>query len=58
MGFGNPYGEEYSPEIVLDWASRLKEIGIKELALSDTIGVADKSIISPLFKLLNVEIRF
>ena len=52
MGFGNPYGEEYSPEIVLDWASRLREIGIEELALSDTIGVASKSIISPLFKSL------
>jgi hydroxymethylglutaryl-CoA lyase len=56
MGFGNPYGEEYSPEIVLDWASRLREIGIEELALSDTIGVASKSIISPLFKSLKKEL--
>jgi hydroxymethylglutaryl-CoA lyase len=56
MGFGNPYGEEYSPEIVLDWASRLNEIGIEELALSDTIGVAGKSIISPLFKSLKKEL--
>jgi len=56
MGFGNPYGEEYSPEIVLEWANMLEEIGVGELALSDTIGVADASNIKPLFSLLSKEL--
>ena len=56
MGFGNPYGEEYSPEIVLDWATKLKHIGVGELALSDTIGVSNPTNISPLFKLLANEL--
>lgn len=57
MGFGNPYGEEYSPEIVLDWASKLHEIGVEELALSDTIGVSSPDNIKPLFELLLKELK-
>ncbi len=56
MGFGNPYGEEYSPEIVLEWASKLEAIGVGELALSDTIGVSNPSNIKPLFGLLTKEL--
>lgn len=41
MGFGNPYGEEWHPDIVTKWSERLhKELGIKIIALSDTIGIA------------------
>lgn len=57
MGFGNPYQEAYSPEIVLEWASKLKEIGVEELALSDTIGVATPKNIKPLFNLLSKELE-
>lgn len=52
MGFGNPYSEEYSPEIVLEWASKLSEIGVEELALSDTIGVSNPENIKSVFSLL------
>ena len=52
MGFGNPYGEPFSSEIVLQWAKKLIEIGVEEIALSDTIGVAEPEIIESLFKLL------
>ncbi len=52
MGFGNPYGEPFSSEIVLRWAKKLLEIGVEEIALSDTIGVAEPDIIESLFKLL------
>jgi len=42
MGFGNPYGDEWSPEIVGHWSSRLhNELGVLNLALSDTVGAAD-----------------
>lgn len=56
MGFGNPYGEDYSPEIVLDWGSKLQDIGVSELALSDTTGVSNPSNIKPLFELLSNEL--
>lgn len=46
MGFGNPYGDPWSPELVAQWSERLyKELGITIMALSDTIGVSnDESI--------------
>lgn len=49
MGFGNPYGDEWSPEIAIDKVGELDAIGIRCIALSDTIGIADASIISHLF---------
>lgn len=62
MAFGNPYGESYSPEIATKWSEKLiSGLGIKTLALSDTIGVSDSQNISELFSTLlpefpNVEI--
>lgn len=53
MGFGNPYGDEWSPEIVISWAEKLNDrFGIKIVALSDTIGVAEPGIITSLFNTL------
>lgn len=50
MGFGNPYGDLYSPDIVKDWCYRLNdEIGVKIIALSDTIGAAMPETIDELF---------
>jgi len=51
MGFGNPYGDEWHPDIAIEWSNRLyKEFGIKIIALSDTIGVANPEIITQLFE--------
>jgi len=53
MAFGNPYGEQWSPEIAAKWSERLiNDFEIETLALSDTIGVSTPAIISPLFDLL------
>lgn len=49
MGFGNPYGDEWSVGIVQKWADKLIEMGIKILQLSDTIGVATPESIAYLF---------
>lgn len=49
MGFGNPYGDEWNVEICQKWVDRLAEMGIKIMALSDTIGVATPGSISYLF---------
>lgn len=52
MGFGNPYGDEYSPQVVEKWVSELSQLGIKTFMLSDTVGVAEPTIIRYLFETL------
>jgi len=49
MGFGNPYGDEWNPEIVCFWLDQLHQLGVKIFAISDTIGVADPENIQALF---------
>lgn len=57
MGFGNPYDEPWSAEIVLNWSNRLyNDFGIKILALSDTIGSATLENVEYLFKNLIPEL--
>ena len=56
MGFGNPYGEPYSPEVAIKWSRVLADMGIKTLALSDTIGVSQPDIITDLFSSLIPEL--
>ncbi|MFM7023811.1 MAG: hydroxymethylglutaryl-CoA lyase [Flavobacteriales bacterium] len=48
MAFGNPYGEDWSSEIVLEWALRLKEMGVGIMAVSDTIGSSNSASIKNL----------
>jgi hydroxymethylglutaryl-CoA lyase len=52
MGFGNPYGDEWNEEIVLQWAERLIDEGIQHIALADTIGIASPEQIASLYPLL------
>ncbi len=52
MGFGNPYGDPYSPQIVEDWVGKLAQLGISTFMLSDTVGVANPTTISYLFSSL------
>jgi hydroxymethylglutaryl-CoA lyase len=40
MGFGNPYGDPWSPELVAHWVGKLVEMGIEIISLSDTVGTA------------------
>ncbi len=49
MGFGNPYGEAYSPERVADFVEKLNVMGIKIISFADTIGTATPALISELF---------
>ena len=49
MGFGNPYGDSFSTEVVANWAEEMNKIGIKIIALSDTVGVANNHTITQLF---------
>jgi hydroxymethylglutaryl-CoA lyase len=49
MGFGNPYGDAWSNEIVEHWADELVKRGAKILSLSDTTGVSNPEKINYLF---------
>ena len=51
MGFGNPYGDDWSDEILFHWTKRLNDsFGASIIALSDTIGCADSRILPDLYK--------
>jgi hydroxymethylglutaryl-CoA lyase len=57
MAFGNPYGDEWSSEIAINWTSRLAAMGIRILSLADTTGVSNPENISYLFKNIIPEFR-
>ncbi len=61
MGFGNPYEDAYSEDILLNWVSKMVAMNIKILSLADTVGLASHNQIQQaLIKILpefpNVEI--
>jgi len=41
MAYGNPYGDDWNSDVVIDWISKLKNTGIKKIALADTVGLAN-----------------
>lgn len=49
MGFGNPYGDPWSVEVVGEWTERLAEMGARILSLSDTVGTSTPDNIAYLF---------
>jgi len=49
MGFGNPYGDPWGPEIVAEFTHALAAMGVRVVALSDTVGVSSPALITPLF---------
>ena len=52
MGFGNPYGEPWSPEIVSQWVDKLVKMGVQIISLSDTVGSSTPDTITQLFSSL------
>ncbi|SHE92115.1 hydroxymethylglutaryl-CoA lyase [Flavisolibacter ginsengisoli] len=46
MGFGNPYGDAYTQEVLLLWADEMVQRGITILSLADTVGLATPAQIS------------
>lgn len=57
MGFGNPYSDEYNAETAIKWVGKLANMGIKTIAMSDTVGVAEPSNIEYIFKHLIPEFK-
>ena len=53
MGFGNPYGDVYNKEIVMQWVDKLIALEIKIISLADTVGLAQPAqVLSILNKLV------
>jgi hydroxymethylglutaryl-CoA lyase len=40
MGFGNPYGDPFSKEVVFDWVNKMVKEGVEIISLADTVGLA------------------
>lgn len=51
MAFGNPYGDPWSVDLVNECINNLKSMGIKYIALSDTVGFSTPEMIKELFEL-------
>ena len=49
MGFGNPYGDPYSLEVVEEFVQRLQQMEVPIVSLSDTVGTATEEEIRLLF---------
>jgi hydroxymethylglutaryl-CoA lyase len=50
MAFGNPYGDSYNEQIVVDLVEQLVGEGIQIISLADTVGIAKPSQIASLVK--------
>lgn len=46
MGFGNPYGDDYSEELVLEWVEKIAGVGVEIISMADTVGLATASQVS------------
>lgn len=52
MGFGNPYGDTYNADIAITWFAKLRDMGIKTIAMADTVGLADPELIRSIYNQL------
>lgn len=50
MAFGNPYDEPWGPEIVEDTLVWLKDIGVRQVSLADTVGTATPQLVGDVFR--------
>jgi hydroxymethylglutaryl-CoA lyase len=55
MAFGNPYGDPYHEDLVLEWVEKLMQEELPWISLSDTIGEANPEQIRYLWSHLNTQ---
>lgn len=55
MAFGNPYGDHWAPELVVEWVEKLAALGIGRFSIADTTSIANPQQIHLLFRLLKDE---
>lgn len=50
MGFGNPYGDVWHPDMLTEFSDRLKkDLNVEVIALSDTVGTAVDNVVEEAF---------
>jgi len=49
MGFGNPYGDPWNKDVLYEWSEKMRAIGIRNISIADTVGVAKPALIKELF---------
>ncbi|MEZ4829101.1 MAG: hydroxymethylglutaryl-CoA lyase [Bacteroidia bacterium] len=49
MAFGNPYGDAWNPDITAHWVEEIARIGVRTIALADTVGAANPDSVFSLF---------
>jgi hydroxymethylglutaryl-CoA lyase len=49
MGFGNPYGDVYSTQYLVDFTAKLAQLGVSIVAPSDTVGTSTPTLIKEVF---------
>ncbi|PKP51039.1 MAG: hydroxymethylglutaryl-CoA lyase [Bacteroidetes bacterium HGW-Bacteroidetes-1] len=52
MALGNPYGDVWNPEIVMEGAAKLYDLGVRRMPLSDILGNATPTVIYDVYKQL------
>ncbi|EAZ79190.1 hydroxymethylglutaryl-CoA lyase [Algoriphagus machipongonensis] len=50
MGFGNPYDEAYSPELIAEFVEKLNQLDLKIISIADTVGKANPELIEKVFE--------
>jgi hydroxymethylglutaryl-CoA lyase len=51
MGFGNPYGDAWSPDLMAEWTHKLTSaFNVARISLSDTIGAATPELVEQVFQ--------
>lgn len=53
MGFGNPYGDAYSHQLIYDFIERLIDLNIRSISIADTVGNASVHDIEMMSSLLS-----
>jgi hydroxymethylglutaryl-CoA lyase len=52
MGFGNPYGDAWSPDLVLEYTQLVAQEGVEIISVADTVGAAQAADIGSLMGML------
>ncbi len=46
MGFGNPYGDPYHEDIVVEWVDKMVGLDVGIISLADTVGLASPELVA------------
>jgi len=53
MAFGNPYGDDWSSQMIIDWTGKFRESGIRFFDLTDILGLSKPEMIAEVYSKLS-----